>query len=139
MYSKFEFKIISKISSPHHPYIVLYGDWLGGRVNRGDVLTLTRGKVRRPLHIHAVDIADSPGKLVLACGHAQESVRIATTGDLLVACLSNEYVSLSPMSISMTSEAEDVYIATEEAHYRRARNSLACSLASLKLSKPLHK
>lgn len=128
MNKKFEFRIKSKISSPYSPYVVLYGDWLEGRVARGDLLTLVKGKARHPLRISAVCIAEGPGKLVLACGGAQESVRIAKTGDLLVACTSEDFNSRSQAVLSMTYKEHSDYLTTEEVHHRRAREALVRGL-----------
>lgn len=129
MNKKFKFRITSKISSPYHSYVVLHGDWLEGRVARGDLLTLVKGKARHPLSISAVCLADRPGKLVLACGVAQESVRIAKTGDLLVACTSNDFKARLQAAVeSMTDKKQDNYLANEEFHHRRAQDALVRGL-----------
>lgn len=129
MNKKFKFRITSKISSPYHPYVVLHGDWLEGRVARGDLLTLVKGEARHPLSISAVCLADRPGKLVLACGVAQESVRIAKTGDLLVACTSDDFKTRLQAAVeSMTDKEQDNYLANDESHHRRAQDALVRGL-----------
>jgi hypothetical protein len=129
MNKKFVFRIKSKISSPYHPYVVLHGDWLEGRVARGDLLTLVKGKARHPLRISAVCIAEGPGKLVLACGGAQESVRIAKTGDLLVACTSDDFKARLQAEVeAMTDKEYDDYLANQNSHHRRAQDALIRSL-----------
>ena len=130
MNNKFEFKISSRFHYPRDGLIVLQGEWLGGRVARGDCLTLLQGIKKLPCHINAVDIAEGPGKLVLACGHAQDSARLATIGDKLVSSEPGCMKTTAP-KVFMTEKDEEAHWVIEEKNHRRAREVLLRCLADM--------
>lgn len=133
MNNKFEFVISRKLSFLNDGLVVIHGEWLGGRVARGDVLTLLQGKKRLPLYISAVDIAEGPGKLVLACGVAQESVRVAKSGDRLVSSDAVSFKASSLPVVLRTVKEEKAHSTAAELHHLKARQILADSLWEIAL------
>lgn len=129
MNNKFEFKILARFHYPRDGIIVYEGAWLGGRVARGDCLTLLQGIKKLPCYINAVDIAEGPGKLVLACGHAQDSAKLAKIGNILVSSEPSWIKTTAPETF-MTEREEDAYWVIEENNHRRAREVLLRCLAN---------
>ncbi|OOG58017.1 hypothetical protein [Polaromonas sp. C04] len=137
MNERFEFKITGKVHYAKEGLIVLHGDWLGGRVARGDVVTLEHRKESLPLYINAVDHGVGPGKIALACGHAQASLRAAKKGDRLV---SRDFGGLETTTTWVVGRAaekqEDALSAIQDAAHRRACEVLARSVEDMVLALP---
>jgi len=76
-----------------------------------------------------VDISEGPGKLVLACGHAQDSATLAKIGDMLVSSEPGWMKTTAPKTF-MTEKEEDAHWVIEEKNHRRAREVLLRCLAN---------
>ncbi|MEO7127448.1 MAG: hypothetical protein ABI040_01045 [Rhodoferax sp.] len=134
MNNKFEFKISSKLQYTSKGLVVLHGNWLGGRVARGSIVSLVQGNEKYPLHILAVDLGEGPGKLALACGGAQASSQIAKKGDRLVGAEDGEFDELDAtdaLTSAMTEEQQDERWVSWRGRYLDALQLLASSVAQL--------
>ncbi len=103
-------------------------------MSSGSIVSLVQGNEKYPLHILAVDLGEGPGKLALAFGHAQASLRIAKKGDRLVGADDGEFDELDAtdaLTSAMTEEQQDERWVSWRDRYLDVLQLLVSSVAQL--------